>query len=177
MPADIEVRVGSNTWFHGGEVVAVKSLYQTEFVTFIVLEKDLTFGPSVKAAKFTDNAVSEEFTKLQIVGWGYPSEDEDVRTDNLYVQNVPVLDQEDCADEYADVFQDVPSYIPLYCVSAGPGYGLFDDDTFPVFRNGLIEAFALFRGDDSNSILLVHAQFVHHEMKMALNAVDGLEGK
>lgn len=169
------VRVGSVEWANGGQVVEVKNILQTEFVSFIVLASDLVFGPTVKAVKFTDQITSEEFTKLQLVGWGYPSSDDDVVTDRLYVQNLPVLNQEDCQNQYEELFAGVPEHIPLYCVSETSTYGMFDEAVVPVFRNGAVEAFAIGRDEEANSILLIHAGFVYHEMKMTLNAMQAIQ--
>lgn len=152
--------------------MAVKNILQTQFVSFIILENDLTFGPSVKAVRFTDQPTSDEFTKLQLVGWGYPSVD--VQTENLYVQNILVLDQEECERQNDELFEDLPEYVPIYCVGESSAYGMFDMTIVPVFKNGAVEAFAIGRDDDTTSILLVHAQFVYYEMKMTLNSMQGI---
>lgn len=174
VPSEIQVRVGSVDWASGGQVMPVKNILQTEFVSFIILDKDMTFGPTVKAVKFTDQPSSEEFTKLQVVGWGYPSIDDNIRTDSMYVQNLPVMNQDDCESENGELFDEIPEYVPLYCLAERSTYGMFDLAIVPVFKNGAVEAFAIGREEDTTSILLVHAQFVYHEMKMTLNAMQGI---
>lgn len=168
------MRVGSVAWASGGQVMAVKNILQTEFVSFIILEQEMTFGPTIKAVKFTNEPTSDEHSKLQLVGWGYPSVDDDIRTDVLYVQNAPVLNQDECESQNDELFEGAPEYVPIYCVAESTTYGMFDLTIVPVFKNGAVEAFAIGRDEDTTSILLVHAQFVYHEMKATLNAMQAI---
>lgn len=155
-------------------MAAVKNILQTQFVSFIILQEDLTFGPTVKAVRFTDKVSSAEYTKLQLVGWGYPTEDGDDVTDIMFVQNLPVMDQDECKNQNYELFENLPEYVPIYCVSETSSYGIFDEAIVPVFKNGAVEAFSFGREEGTSTVLLIHAQFVYHEMKMALNAMQAI---
>lgn len=163
------------SWASGGEVVAVKSILQIQFVSFIVLEHDLTFGPTVKAARFSDQPSSEEYTKLQLVGWGYPTDDEEEpATDVLYVQNAPILNQEECESQFLEFFEG-PEEFPAYCLAVGPNYNMFEDVVVPVYKNGVVEAFSLGRIDDSTSMIVIHAKFVYLEIIQIMNEMHSIE--
>lgn len=174
--------MGSSYWFKGGELVAISDVVEAKYITLVILEEELTFGPSVKAASFAKEEIPKEFSKVQIVGWGYPSATDKVEhngfpTTVLTAENMPVMSQDECEEYYPEFFDEDFFNFPLFCATSilqvQPETDEDSEYIGAVFRNGEIEAFVVDRHADG-PVLLVHSQLIYKYIVKLIRSFEGI---
>lgn len=176
----LRVRVGSNSWWKGGQNAAVYDVLQTRYFAFVILRRNLKFGDSIQPASFTKNTIPEVSSKIQLVAWRFPTADEEgdyeLKKDNfgsLISESMVVVNQDQCGGFFSSAEEND---FPFFCAKSS-----LDDLTYnrmgeimPVFRNGDIEAFVWDLDNETGTVVLMQSPFIYEMLGKFISDIDGV---
>lgn len=141
-------------------MLKAKEIIDYHYYNLIVLEKDVEYSDTVRAIEFSDDPKQmTENSQISMVGWGHTSKKSDKVADDLLKMTSASLSAAACEHAYADIFDEVPDGIPIFCLSHPPGYGVFDESESLAVKDGILQGFGVYREETDE---MAHpALFVH----------------
>lgn len=157
----MRLRLGSSQWTSGGVIVKAKEILDYHYYNLVILEEAVQFTDSIRPIEFSDDPKQmTENVPIKIVGWGSTSQKSGKISNDLLYMSTESLADSVCEHVYADIFDEVPDGIPIFCLAHPPGYGVFDEsESLAVNSDGILQGFGVYREDTDT---MEHpALFVH----------------
>lgn len=143
---ELRLRVGSSQWSTGGVVVKPKEIIDYHYYSLIILEKEVEVSDSIKSIEFSDDPKQITVnTPVTMVGWGQTSRKSGKVANDLLLMSSESLSESACEHAYADLFDEVPDSISIFCLSHPPGHGVFDESESLAISGGLLQGFGVYR--------------------------------
>lgn len=157
---ELRLRLGSSQWTQGGIILKAKEIIDYHYYNLVVLSEDVEFTDSIRPIEFSDDTTQMKTEKpIKMVGWGHTSKKSmKIADDLLYMTTSPVSEAV-CEHAYADIFDEVPDGIPIFCLEHPPGIGVFDESESLAVVDGILQGFGVYREETDE---MAHpALFVH----------------
>lgn len=151
--------------------MTAKEIIDYHYYNLVVLSEDVEFSDSIAPLEFSDdpNHVSANMP-VKVVGWGHTSQKSGKIANDLLVMSTESISDSDCEHAYADVFDEVPDSIAIFCLTHPQGHGVFDESESLAVANGLLHGFGVYRNTEEleHPSLFVHVSIFTKKVRKTI---------